>query len=154
MFRRPPRPTRTDTLFPYPTLFRSDAFAELLGGEGEPSLRVVQLASNFLDRHGEPDRADELRDGYRSAHPQSATLMPGALKRGATDAAGEPPEPLVRNARDGIAEILFHLAGIYYDAREVAMALVHERLAAGRAEERRVGTEWDGKCGSRWVAHQ
>src|SRR3546814_4000337 len=25
MFRRPPRATRTDTLFPYPTLFRSDA---------------------------------------------------------------------------------------------------------------------------------
>src|SRR3546814_20794135 len=25
MFRRPPRSTRTDTLLPYPTLFRSDA---------------------------------------------------------------------------------------------------------------------------------
>src|SRR3546814_2545109 len=25
MIRRPPRPTRTDTLFPYPTLFRSPA---------------------------------------------------------------------------------------------------------------------------------
>src|SRR3546814_7726656 len=25
MIRRPPRSTRTDTLFPYPTLFRSDA---------------------------------------------------------------------------------------------------------------------------------
>src|SRR3546814_1335054 len=29
MIRRPPRSTRTDTLFPYTTLFRSDAF---LGG--------------------------------------------------------------------------------------------------------------------------
>src|SRR3546814_6000374 len=26
MIRRPPRPTRTDTLFPYTTLFRSSAF--------------------------------------------------------------------------------------------------------------------------------
>src|SRR3546814_14217618 len=26
MIRRPPRPTRTDTLFPYTTLFRSPAF--------------------------------------------------------------------------------------------------------------------------------
>src|SRR3546814_1633361 len=28
MIRRPPRPTRTDTLFPCPTLFRSDAAAD------------------------------------------------------------------------------------------------------------------------------
>src|SRR3546814_2772418 len=28
MIRRPPRPTRTDTLFPYTTLFRSTTWAE------------------------------------------------------------------------------------------------------------------------------
>src|SRR3546814_19658905 len=28
MIRRPPRSTRTDTLFPYPTLFRSEGFAQ------------------------------------------------------------------------------------------------------------------------------
>src|SRR3546814_5539008 len=31
MILRPPRPTRTDTLFPYTTLFRSFARAEFLG---------------------------------------------------------------------------------------------------------------------------
>src|SRR3546814_19058931 len=31
MIRRPPRSTRTDTLFPYTTLFRSDAFPIFLG---------------------------------------------------------------------------------------------------------------------------
>src|SRR3546814_5255121 len=30
MIRRPPRSTRTDTLFPYTTLFRSDSSAEIL----------------------------------------------------------------------------------------------------------------------------
>src|SRR3546814_10475501 len=30
MIRRPPRSTRTDTLFPYTTLFRSDGFARVL----------------------------------------------------------------------------------------------------------------------------
>src|SRR3546814_2784189 len=30
MFRRPPRSTRTDTLFPYTTLFRSEAFWPML----------------------------------------------------------------------------------------------------------------------------
>src|SRR3546814_20579251 len=38
MIRRPPRSTRTDTLFPYPTLFRSptlkiDIYEVILGGE-------------------------------------------------------------------------------------------------------------------------
>src|SRR3546814_11656512 len=37
MIRRPPRSTRTDTLFPYTTLFRSvdaDGLGRLFGGEG------------------------------------------------------------------------------------------------------------------------
>src|SRR3546814_5697527 len=40
MIRRPPRSTRTDTLFPYTTLFRSDKqVLELLEGGGvEPAL--------------------------------------------------------------------------------------------------------------------
>src|SRR3546814_10694996 len=33
MIRRPPRSTRTDTLFPYTTLFRSTAQAALINGE-------------------------------------------------------------------------------------------------------------------------
>src|SRR3546814_5280375 len=32
MIRRPPRPTRTDTLFPYTTLFRADTGGRCLGG--------------------------------------------------------------------------------------------------------------------------
>src|SRR3546814_2265572 len=32
MIRRPPRSTRTDTLFPYTTLFRSHRFLDRLGG--------------------------------------------------------------------------------------------------------------------------
>src|SRR3546814_8688870 len=39
MIRRPPRSTRTDTLFPYTTLFRSlrgEPFFRMVEGEGEP----------------------------------------------------------------------------------------------------------------------
>src|SRR3546814_8341320 len=40
MLRRPPRSTRTDTLFPYPTLFRSSQRkASTLGGVSPPHLR-------------------------------------------------------------------------------------------------------------------
>src|SRR3546814_5990497 len=37
MIRRPPRSTRTDTLFPYTTLFRSHVAD---GGQGSPSIRI------------------------------------------------------------------------------------------------------------------
>src|SRR3546814_10909170 len=35
MIRRPPRSTRTDTLFPYTTLFRSDAGAAVAGADDD-----------------------------------------------------------------------------------------------------------------------
>src|SRR3546814_6196772 len=40
MIRRPPRATRTDTLFPYTTLFRSHDAAERLGADGDADLRT------------------------------------------------------------------------------------------------------------------
>src|SRR3546814_8922472 len=45
MIRRPPRPTRTDTLFPYTTLFRSP--------EVTRSDRILADAEAVLRRHGE-----------------------------------------------------------------------------------------------------
>src|SRR3546814_14268761 len=36
MKRRPPRPTRTDTLFPYTTLFRSSVYRQKLDDDGNP----------------------------------------------------------------------------------------------------------------------
>src|SRR3546814_1868018 len=40
MIRRPPRSTRTDTLFPYPTLFRSEAEWAALRAADAPRARV------------------------------------------------------------------------------------------------------------------
>src|SRR3546814_16142559 len=36
MIRRPPRSTRTDTLFPYTTLFRSESAPSVTGADGKP----------------------------------------------------------------------------------------------------------------------
>src|SRR3546814_9410591 len=47
MIRRPPRSTRTDTLFPYTTLFRSDP-------DGE---RAAQSEGDALPPHGRGNRA-------------------------------------------------------------------------------------------------
>src|SRR3546814_2895804 len=54
MIRRPPRSTRTDTLFPYTTLFRSAA--ELHGiarAMGKAGKGVLQLIADFKDTDNE-----------------------------------------------------------------------------------------------------
>src|SRR3546814_2200052 len=50
MIRRPPRSTRTDTLFPYTTLFRSDRRHRLPGGLRAPPRNEEQLMGTvFVD---------------------------------------------------------------------------------------------------------
>src|SRR3546814_9279441 len=51
MIRRPPRSTRTDTLFPYTTLFRSDR-GQLVDPQGPFDVRIVHRAQDAV----EPDR--------------------------------------------------------------------------------------------------
>src|SRR3546814_18141967 len=55
MIRRPPRSTRTDTLFPYTTLFRSiwyrQLWAESLGKDGKGTLPV--RAGGAVDQHSQ-----------------------------------------------------------------------------------------------------
>src|SRR3546814_10744740 len=62
MSRRPPRSTRTDTLFPYPTLFRSNfqLAAELpleFGGNGTRS-EQVEIALVLADHRGQVGPGD------------------------------------------------------------------------------------------------
>src|SRR3546814_5423705 len=86
MIRRPPRSTRTDTLFPYTTLFRSHV--TLSGTRAEPALGGQAQLTDFGTElpalgialeHGNV-RLDALADGtariigsVRSASPDSAT---------------------------------------------------------------------------------
>src|SRR3546814_11648985 len=82
MILRPPRSTRTDTLFPYTTLFRSH---ELFGGKiGDPGARIL--------------RAHLIRDGVhqmRLAEPGLAMEEKGiegdlaALRQGAGGVVGK-----------------------------------------------------------------
>src|SRR3546814_13468462 len=66
MIRRPPRSTRTDTLFPYTTLFRS---VEHDGAE-EPlaRLRLLDQPQGVLGRHQGFGRQQELLVARRREH--------------------------------------------------------------------------------------
>src|SRR3546814_1853579 len=48
MIRRPPRSTRTDTLFPYTTLFRSSPFYQLIRRESDVKAKAGIVTDNAL----------------------------------------------------------------------------------------------------------
>src|SRR3546814_1950249 len=48
MIRRPPRSTRTDTLFPYTTLFRSGQFVTVIGSNGAGKSTFLNAVSGDL----------------------------------------------------------------------------------------------------------
>src|SRR3546814_6737793 len=52
MIRRPPRSTRTDTLFPYTTLFRSDARYQRLARISVPHLYNLRQSLVYRQRRG------------------------------------------------------------------------------------------------------
>src|SRR3546814_14452910 len=78
MIRRPPRSTRTDTPFPYTTLFRSLQRAR--GGLQRMERRVAQLLT--LARVESVDHFDD-----------TATLSPGQLARDVLASASERAAP-------------------------------------------------------------
>src|SRR3546814_10860490 len=65
MIRRPPRSTRTDTLFPYTTLFRSvqDIAVAILARDG-PHSRWVRSGIGL----GQAEAADQLARGRSEEH--------------------------------------------------------------------------------------
>src|SRR3546814_2274832 len=63
MRRRPPRSTRTDTLFPYTTLFRSAKAAHRLAGRNHPRHRAVGVLLDDVEQHRA--RAQVIRQDVR-----------------------------------------------------------------------------------------
>src|SRR3546814_11925114 len=110
MIRRPPRSTRTDTLFPYTTLFRSpealqalhlqagvdhgarvaahpagadrmeDRRADVACGDGERLVAVDLGAGLVLDRPEARQRSEERRGGKESVSSWRSRWAPSHLK--------------------------------------------------------------------------
>src|SRR3546814_12696963 len=128
MIRRPPRSTRTDTLFPYTTLFRSVgvlAIAGLVSGLGrrkKPSEGTDVIA---------PPREETATPPTQVAPDPEPGLEPGPVEV-------EPSAPTLEKPA-GTASRLVRL---------------RQRLARSqRPEERRVGKECVSTSRSRWSPH-
>src|SRR3546814_459092 len=88
MIRRPPRSTRTDTLFPYTTLFRSRSLVVRQGTEDLLAGGGVEVVGGFVQQQHVRRRHDERREG------QARLLAAGEDPRGLEDVvAGEQERP-------------------------------------------------------------
>src|SRR3546814_13337463 len=84
MIRRPPRSTRTDTLFPYTTLFRSDGIEDLLDVDptGDPAERPGRQAEVFgrqFQRGRLPPAVGTAQDRFQRL--AAGVAMPFTCKR-------------------------------------------------------------------------
>src|SRR3546814_6008327 len=102
MIRRPPRSTRTDTLFPYTTLFRSRP-----SSSGQPGIDCMSKPPVPVDGN---DRKANRRKTNRQTHQarEKETDMTGVMRRdmlkGAAVLLGAAAMTLVSSAEPGLAE--------------------------------------------------
>src|SRR3546814_12272683 len=88
MIRRPPRSTRTDTLFPYTTLFRSlpDLVVIVEKADRAEAERHAQARPDIgiLEIHPQQDRERQAGEDHQPAHRRRAAL--GEVRLGAVAA--------------------------------------------------------------------
>src|SRR3546814_979875 len=141
MIRRPPRSTRTDTLFPYTTLFRSfcHAFRVIRMPRHGASLPVAVAVSCSADRQA---RARITADGVflEELERNPARFLPEPTE---ADLTAEVVRIDLDQPMDAIrAELSKHpvktrlsLTGTVVVARDIAHAKISERLQAGEARK-------------------
>jgi tetratricopeptide (TPR) repeat protein len=100
------------------------AFAELLESEST-TLRVVDIAGNYYQRHGKPELARPLYDKFMAENPGSLALEQAirALE------GGEKPAPIIASVRDGLAETFFNLGSVLSREQVADTAMVFARIA-------------------------
>src|SRR3546814_12589030 len=126
MIRRPPRSTRTDTLFPYTTLFRSALQTYLATDETRRATHISlisQVAGSYLSLAADLDLQRLAHDTLRS-------------RQDAYDLQQDLVE--IGNASQ----------------LELRQAESELESARARSEERRVGKECVSTCRSRWSPYQ
>src|SRR3546814_15072185 len=126
MIRRPPRSTRTDTLCPYTTLFRSGAIA-VLGACCVGSPASAQFVDSSVQRF--------CLDARRSERL--------ARCRGGGEYEGK------QQALDGNIAVARFLGDLFGLIEHTHAVIVETACGLGRSEERRVGKEWVSTCSIR-----
>ncbi|MEA2840400.1 MAG: hypothetical protein QOF41_1730 [Methylobacteriaceae bacterium] len=99
-------------------------FQSAYNGE-KSTLRLVDAYARFQDRHGHRDEAIRAYEGFDQILPRHP-LVTAAL---ADLRAGKPLEPLIRNADQGAAEVLYGLGAVGGRQGDELAAIVYLRLS-------------------------
>src|SRR3546814_20537845 len=144
MIRHPPRSTRTDTLFPYTTLFRSRTRASL---SLESHLALPRAAARQHRRNGDGEEAQDHRPQRRRKRRAGSRRMTADIIIYHNPECGTSRNTLalIRNA--GIEP---HV--VEYLKTPPSRPLIEQLLE--RSEERRVGKEGVSTCSTRWSPPQ
>src|SRR3546814_10344234 len=169
MIRRPPRSTRTDTLVPYTTLFRSrtllqatldeyqagSEITELVLQDVQPPEAVIDAFNDVLRAQQDRDRARNEADRYRNdilprARGEALRVVQGA----------EAYKERLENEAEGEAQRFLSVYNAYRQNPDVTRRRMYLETMQGilsdtdkeigRAEESRVGKECVSTCSSRW----
>ncbi len=101
------------------------AYEAALQNAGRPTLRLAWISGNFFERQGDRERAKAIY-GEFLANNSGSTLLEPVLER---LESGARAEPVVHNAADGAAEVLFNLASLLTQERAEELALIHVQQA-------------------------
>lgn len=101
------------------------ALDTLLQGSQELSLRIIRVVGNYLERHGETERALDLYEEQRALDPESLVIadMIQRLEE------GKEPPALVTSPRQGYAQALFDIASILGQENLVQYGIIHAHFA-------------------------
>src|SRR3546814_7143245 len=145
MIRRPPRSTRTDTLFPYTTLFRSRH------GLWPVRYRLDRKSLSSSSRRGGNVRRRVLGELLVPARPAHGIRRFGAIGNRPRGRSAQPR--ILHRARKHLREDMIMSEQNTLDPDIIEEAAIALRTAAekrSRSEERRVGKECVSTCRSRW----
>src|SRR3546814_21188455 len=136
MIRRPPRSTRTDTLFPYTTLFRSGLVGSALGSDDDGRIAAC-VGMRGCEGYGRKDKsgsAAQKKDrGRHNEQPRSGT-RPASVAHEPCSQVGSLPNGFDNRIRGWQAVLL---AGV--EARQAR----GQSLLLRSTAERRGGKEWE-----------
>src|SRR3546814_13702273 len=77
MIRRPPRSTRTDTLFPDTTLFRSANVSGVMKQRDQHAEHTAMRAESLRSRHAALMSVDQARHRQRTVEAVLGVVVPG-----------------------------------------------------------------------------
>jgi tetratricopeptide (TPR) repeat protein len=101
------------------------AYDKLLAAEAHPTFRVVQVVGNFLERHERSAAAKQLYENFAAEDDETGIAAAGLQRI----AAGQVPEPLIKEPQQGAAQALFDLASLLNQRDTIDASLIYARLA-------------------------